>query len=117
MAMDRPRRRDLRRAGFTGPETRSAAAEDGDTWSPAVDFDPRDLDVELEHRALGAHRVQPLVCQVTYSAPSRVAEPAGADIHLGLSENPPSFALGGETADSFLPSLAIQTGGRSIRKN
>ena len=51
------------------------------------------------------------------SAPSRVAEPAGADIHLGLSENPPSFALGGETADSFLPSLAIQTGGRSIRKD
>ena len=117
IAMDRPRRRRHPTRWLYGPRDPIRTAEDGDTWSPAVDFDTHDVDTELEQRAAGAHRVQPLLCQVTYSAPSRVAEPAGADVHLGLSKSSPSLAPGGKTADSFLPSLAIQTGGRSIRKN
>ena len=34
-----------------------------------------------------------LLCQVTYSAPSRVAELARVDIHLGLRKSPPTASL------------------------
>ena len=36
---------------------------------------------------VGAHRLQPFVSQVAYGAPSLMTQPAGVDVHLGLSKS------------------------------